>query len=219
MDPILIQLLIAALGTLRKCGFFEQYSSMTDAQAATALLECLHQRTPQDAFHQTHPQYSFDKVLLRRIAEGTGPGTFKEIASYDFTRVWSGDTEADVCEGNEIYVGLVEEYARLSMGCLRPTNIVETWASETGPVTLSFEQDGHQFTTQLDYYDDWLDGEVFSFLDSAMASQGFTSGIHTEVNTGQDVFFVRANEAEKACMERELGWSFDWQSLMGEDTE
>ena len=218
MDPILLQPLTAALGILRKCGFFEQYSSMTDAQATMALLEWLHQRTPQDTFYQTHPQYSFDKALLHRVAEGAGPDLYKEIAGYDFARVWTGDLEADVLEGNEIYVGVVEDYARLSMGHLQPTNIVETWASETGPVTVSFEHQGRLFTTQLDYDDDWIDGEIFSFLDSAMASQGFTSAIHAEVNTGQDVFFVRADEEEKACMERELGWSFDWQSLKGEQT-
>ncbi|WP_241937269.1 hypothetical protein [Hymenobacter cyanobacteriorum] len=219
MGLILQQQFTASISTLRKCGFFEQYSSMTDAQAATALLEWLHQQTPQDAFYQAHPEFSFDKALLRRVAEGTGPDTFKEIASYDFARVWSGDLEADVMKDNDIYVGVVEQYARLSMGCLQPTNIVETWASETGPVTLSFEQYGQQFTTQLAYYDDWIDGEVFSFLDAAMKSQGFTSSIHAEVDTGQDVFLVRANEEEKACMERELGWSFDWQPLMGEETE
>ena len=214
MDPILLQQFTIAVSTLRKCGFFEQYSHMTDAEAAIALLEWLHQRTPQDAFYQAHPQHSLDKALLRRVAERTGPDAFKKIAGYDFTRVWSGDLEADVCEGSEIYVGVVEDYARLSMGCLQPTNIVETWASETGPVTLSFEQQGQQFTTQLDYYDDWIDGEVFSFLDGAMKSQGFTSAIHAEVNTGQDMFLVRATEDEKACMERELGWSFDWEPLI-----
>jgi hypothetical protein len=209
---------ITAISTLRKCGFFEEYGGLTDADAAAALLEHLRQRTPQDSFYLEYPEHSWDKNLLNRVAEGISADTFKAIAVHDHTRIWAGDLEADVSEGSNVYADLIEEYALLSMGYLQPTNIEETWISETGPVTLSFEHQGQKFNTQLAYYDDWIDGEVFSFLDNAMESLGFSSAIHSEINTGQDVFIVRATAEEKACMERELGWSFDFSSLLNDES-
>jgi hypothetical protein len=209
----------AAIGVLRQCGFFESFSSQTDAQVAATLLEGLRQRYADDTFYQENPQYRPDQQLLDRFAESTNADDYKWLATQDCSRVWTGDLEADVCASNRVYEQVVQDYARLSMNTLQPTAIIETWHSEEGPVTLSFDSQGQRFTTELAYYDDWIDGEVFSFLDSVMHSQGFSSAIHTEVNTGQDVFFVRATEKEKTQMEQLLGWSFDWQTLMDDSAD
>ena len=205
----------AAIGTLRQCGFFESFSGQPDAQVAATLLEDLRQRYANDSFYQQYPEHRPDQQLLTEFSDSPSPNNYKLLAAYDATRVWAGDLEADVCAGNKVYEQLVEEYAALSKGTLEPTGIIESWHSEEGPVTLSFNSKGQHFTAELAYYDDWIDGEVFSFLDDAMCSQGFVSAIHAEVNTGQDVFFVRADEEEKAHMEQLLGWSFDWQALTG----
>jgi hypothetical protein len=207
----------AAIGTLRQCGFFESFGEQADAEVAAAFLENLALRYDDDSFYQQYPEHRPDQQLLTRFSGSPSPSDYKLLAAYEYKRVWAGDLEADVCMGNNIYAQLVGEYARLSMNTLVPTAIVENWHSEEGPVTLAFESKGQLFTTELAYYDDWIDGEVFSFLDDAMRSQGFSSAIHAEVDIGQDVFLVRATEEEKNCMEQLLGWSFDWRALMGDD--
>lgn len=209
----------AAIGTLRQCGFFESFSEQSDAQVASTFLENLALRYADDSFYQQHPEHRPDQQLLSDFSGSPSPSDYKSLAAYDYARVWAGDLEADVCMGNNIYAQLVEEYARLSMDTLVPTAIVESWHSEEGPVTIAFESKSQFFTTELAYYDDWIDGEVFSFLDDAMRSQGFLSAIHAEVDTGQDVFLVRATEEEKTLMEQLLGWSFNWRALTGNGEE
>jgi hypothetical protein len=209
----------AAIGTLRQCGFFESFGEQSDAQVAFTFLENLALRYADDSFYQQYPEHRPDHQLLNDFSGSPSPGDYKSLAAYDYARVWAGDLEADVCMGNNVYAQLVEEYARLSMDTLVPTAIVESWHSEEGPVTIAFESKGQLFTTELAYYDDWIDGEVFSFLDNAMRSQGFSSAVYAEVDTGQDVFLVRATEEEKNRMEQLLGWSFDWQALPGDGEE
>jgi hypothetical protein len=206
----------AALGTLRQCGFFESFGDPSDAQVAATFLESLRLRYATDSFYQQYPEHRPDQQLLNRFSGSPSPTDYKALAAYDTERVWAGDLEADVCAGNNVYVRLVEDYAQLSMGTLTPFDVTETWQSEEGPVTLTFYSKGQCFTTELAYYNDWIDGEAFSFLDDAMCTQGFSSEIHAEVDTGQDVFYVRATEEEKNRMEQLLGWSFDWRALTGE---
>lgn len=205
-----------AVSTLRQCGFFESFGEQSDAQVASTLLENLRLRYVDDSFYQQYPQHRPDQELLAIFSDSPSSSDFKSLAAYDDARVWAGDMEADVCAGNNVYAGVVEQYAHLSMGTLQPTAIVEHWHSEEGPVTVSFASKGQHFATELAYYDDWIDGEIFSFLDDAMRSQGFSSAIHAEVDTGQDVFFVRATKEEKQRMEQLLGWSFDWKALLGD---
>jgi hypothetical protein len=205
-----------ALSTLRQCGFFESFNGQSDAQVAATFLENLRLRYADNSFYQQFPQHRPDQQLLTSFSAAPSPGDFKLLAAYDEARVWAGDMEADVCAGNNVYARVIEQYAQLSMGALQPTAIVEHWDSEEGPVTVSFESKGQHFATELAYYNDWIDGEIFSLLDDAMRSQGFVSVIRAEVDTGQDVFFVRATEEEKQRMEQLLGWSFNWQALLGD---
>jgi len=205
--------LIAAIETLRQCGFFESSSGKTNDQIATSLLENLRNRTPSEHFFQEYPECSFDQELLTTFSEPANAESYKTLAKEDGTRVWYGDLEADVFEGNQVYERVVAEYAALSMGYLQPTTVTETWLAEEGPVMISLTHEGRQFTTELPYYDDWIAGELFTFLDDTMRSLGFPSTIHAEVNQGQDAFLVRATELELTQMKERLGWIFDLDEL------
>jgi hypothetical protein len=47
----------------------------------------------------------------------------------------------------------------------------------------------------------------------------FPLAIHAEANTEQEMFLVQATEPEKAYMKQGLGWTLDWEPLMGEEIQ
>ena len=59
-----------------------------------------------------------------------------ELTSYDKSRVWWGDTEADVARANNEYYRTLQEWALISRGAFQPEDITETWESEEGPILV-----------------------------------------------------------------------------------
>jgi hypothetical protein len=94
------------------------------------------------------------------------------LFEFDRDRVWCDDPEADVCQQNNVYTEVIPEWARTSLGCFAPTNIVESWLTESGPVTIRFELDDATHSIRPAYLDDWIDLDVLSQINVLIADSG-----------------------------------------------
>jgi hypothetical protein len=94
------------------------------------------------------------------------------LLAYSQDQVWSDDPEADVCAGNLVYTGLLPEWARISQGAFAPSDVQEHWATETGPVTLTFQLAGQRVSVSPSYQDDWIDLDVLQQINSLIAQTG-----------------------------------------------
>ena len=79
------------------------------------------------------------------------------VAEQDPARVLWIDLEADVSEDNQIYVATLDQLEAISAGAFAPVGVAESWASETGPVTVSFDLDGARHELTPAYLEDWID--------------------------------------------------------------
>ena len=79
------------------------------------------------------------------------------VAEQDANRVWWQDLEADVLDGNDVYEWTLGRWSAISAGTFMPENVVESWASETGPVTVAFELAGEPHVLTPAYLEDWID--------------------------------------------------------------
>ena len=133
--------------------------------------------------------------VLRRHAGAVGPGTRRAaggladrgvgradprerptlelfVAALDQTRVWWGDLEADVANGNDVYASVIEDWAAVSVGAFEPDQIEETWESEAGPVTVRFTLGGKDVELAPEYLEDWIDPRIISPINERIAASG-----------------------------------------------
>ena len=94
------------------------------------------------------------------------------VASLDQSRVWWGDLEADVGDVNQVYAQTLEEWAAISKGSFEPEDVRETWASESGPVTVSFTLDGEEVELKPEYLEDWIDPRIITPINERIADSG-----------------------------------------------
>jgi hypothetical protein len=95
-----------------------------------------------------------------------------DLLRYDTSRVWSEDMEADVCAGNDVYVWVLREWARISRGCFRPEDITETWETDEGPITVTFAIDGVRCTWHPAFDGDWIDPHLLEWVNEVIAPTG-----------------------------------------------
>jgi hypothetical protein len=132
------------------------------------------------------------------------------VAGVDDERVWWGDLEADVDPTNKVYETTLEDWAAISAGAFAPTGIEETWASPTGPVTVSFLLGGKRETLNPAYLEDWIDPTILTRINVLIASSGRQFELYRAFD--QTLFLTALTATEKRALERDRGWCFEWPS-------
>lgn len=138
------------------------------------------------------------------------PMTELTAAAADDSRVWWRDLEADVDFANAVYAGLLEEWGAISGGAFAPTEIEEAWASDTGPVTVTFTAAGQRQTLHPAYLEDWIDPSILGPINEVIAPSGRQFELYRAFD--QTLYVVALTAAEKRALERERGWCFEWPS-------
>lgn len=190
----------AGVVNLRQAGLFEDYKSLSDDSLTQRLSSIATQQRLWevfDAYEAVSDSIRNDDYINLKIAQ------------LDPKRVWWHDLEADVLNGNMVYVRAVKEFAELSGGFLQADQIKEEWESDNGPVHISF-QDGKTLRAfQLKSNDDWYDEEFFDSMEKFMTANGSPYNFYIYIGTGQDVFIIRLNKLEKEMIEQKMHWKLE----------
>jgi hypothetical protein len=132
------------------------------------------------------------------------------VAGVDDERVWWGDLEADVDPTNKVYETTLEDWSAISAGAFAPTEIEETWASPTGPLTVSFLLAGKRETLKPAYLEDWIDPSILTRINGLIAPNGRQFELYRAFD--QTLFLIVLTADEKRALERDRGWCFEWPS-------
>ncbi len=128
------------------------------------------------------------------------------ILQLDKSRVWMEDTEADVGKGNDVYVKVLKQWAQISRGAFNPTDIVETWNTEEGPVKLQFILNGDKVILYPQYMNDFIDVGILKKINTKIAGSGYQFAV---VAIDQQVFVTALNEKELAKISNERLWPLE----------
>lgn len=130
-----------------------------------------------------------------------------DIALKDAAKATIKDLEADVFKNNNAYAFFLQELSGISKGNFLPTNILEEWETETGPIRVTFDFQGKEVTFLPEYFDDWLDGKVLGLINTELIQSecGFYT-VNSDYITGQDVVILFLNKKEKEVLEKKLNW-------------
>ena len=186
------------LYTLRKAGFFEKFSALSDEELVATL-----RQERKDSMANNFEQ-EFDIGDYTHISE---------LLAQDDKKFLNKDLEADVAAENNAYISVIEAFATLSNGAFNPTNIKEFWHSETGPIEVSFTNNfGDLIYFEPEYEDDWLHEDVFIVLVDELKK---VSADHFLICLGpnqewldQTVTYIRLTDKQRLVLEEKLGWYF-----------
>ena len=128
------------------------------------------------------------------------------VASLDDARVWWGDLEADVADGNDVYVTTLEEWAAISKGAFKPADIREIWDGEEGPVTVTFTLDGDNVELKPEYLEDWIDPRILAPINERIAGSGRRFELFQAFD--QSAFVMALSDRERDALEAR-GWCFE----------
>ena len=123
------------------------------------------------------------------------------------SRVWASDPEADVCAENQVYSEVLPEWAAITGGLVRITNMTESWGTETGPISLQFNLNGKPATLSPSYQDDWIDLDVLCALNELVRHLGVQFECAVDGNFAL-VTCLRPDEKRRLVSERAL--PFAW---------
>lgn len=186
-----------AVNKLRQVGLFEDFKDVDDERLTKMLIQKAQQKYNVEGYNEFDeifdPQQNADFFDLY-------------VAELDDKRVWWGDLEGGVLNGNNVYATTVEKFGKLSGGYLKPEKIQEEWASDEGPVKVSFWDSDTLRVFDLKFHDDWYDIDFFKHLESSMKKNGSPYQFYMHDQTGQDVFVIRLTEEEKDKVEKKMNW-------------
>ena len=128
------------------------------------------------------------------------------IAALDRERVWWRDLEADVVDGNDVYVAVLQEWATISRGSFIPESIEETWGSEEGPVTVRFVLEGETVELSPAYLEDWMDPKIVTPINDLIAESGRQFELFQAFD--QTAFVIALEDGERQAL-LGRGWCFD----------
>lgn len=128
------------------------------------------------------------------------------VAEQDEQRVWWRDLEADVTDGNDVYVTTLEELGAISAGAFEPEAIGETWASDEGPVTIAFTTDGEPHEISAAYFDDFIDPGILASINELIAPAGRQFELYKAFD--QTALVLALTDAERTGLEAR-GWCFE----------
>ena len=182
---------------LRKHGFFEKYSTLSNDQ----VFDTLHQQRIAE----------FSKMFERYYDPGMELETF-QILMLDRKKVVYGDGEAGVGKGNNAYVSLLQAFSAASGGLFNPKNIIEKWETGEGPIQVSFINQDEKIMFEPDYTNDWLSEKVFEVINQQMIKNGkekFYLFLEKDgLGLGQYFLYIRMTELQKKGLEKTFGWKF-----------
>jgi hypothetical protein len=128
------------------------------------------------------------------------------VAEQDRTRVWWRDLEADVSDGNDVYAQTVAEWGEISVGAFEPTEIIESWESPEGPVTVDYVQSGITHTLTPGYLEDWIDPGIVVGINETIADSGRRFEMYKAFD--QTAFVMALTDDERRAFEAR-GWCFE----------
>lgn len=128
------------------------------------------------------------------------------VAAEDRDRVWWQDLEADVADGNEVYVETLDGWAAISEGAFDATAITENWESRDGPVTISFALGGEPRELNPAYLEDWIDPGILGSINDLIAPSGRRFELYKSFD--QTAFVMALTEVERQALEAR-GWCFE----------
>ncbi|WP_139490455.1 hypothetical protein [Brevibacillus dissolubilis] len=173
----------------RNMGFFSYYYDLADRELVN-ILKLLYADEYRRQIRLKHASTDLDMLVL------------------DEVRVWTDDLEADVGPGEQVYVSTLYRWAEISQGEFHPTEIIETWDGEEGPITIEFTLHGVRHTITPKYLEDWMDIETL--IDSVNALITDTGRQFVWHSDGQAAVVLLLTQEERERMERERGvqlWS------------
>ena len=128
------------------------------------------------------------------------------VAEEDQQRVWWHDLEADVADGNDVYVETLEGWAAISEDAFQPAGITEHWAPGEGPVTITFSLGGEPHEITPAYLEDWIDPGILTPINELIAPEGRRFELYKSFD--QTAFVMALTEAERRGLESR-GWCFE----------
>lgn len=127
------------------------------------------------------------------------------VAEQDHSRTWWHDLESDVTDGNHVYETTLAEWAAISSGAFAPSAVHEAWASETGPVSVTFEMSGATHDLAPQYLEDWIDPGIAEPINELIAPSGRQFTFLQSFD--QTAFLMALTPDERAALEAR-GWCF-----------
>lgn len=132
----------------------------------------------------------------------SGYGLFADLylLKNDKARARLKDTEADVADGNQVYVETLKEWAAISRGAFQPTDIKEIWRTEYGPVILEFQLNGEKITLYPQYMNDFMDVNILGKINELIRNTGYQFEM---VILDQNVLVTVLTQEEKKRLEED----------------
>ncbi len=152
--------------------------------------------------------------ILRKYIEEWGADFEKEVGIddlyilyYGSEKVWWEDTEADVLNGNNIYVSTLKEWGFISKYFFLPTEITEKWKSEEGPITIEFRLNDKIQNIYPKYLNDYIDIDLLKSINKLIPAT--ESKFELLKAFDQTAYVIWLNKTEKKALIRR-GWKFSW---------
>ena len=128
------------------------------------------------------------------------------VADQDRHRVWWRDLEADVVKENEAYAQTVAEWGEISEGDFLPTDIVETWSGDSGPIVVTYKLAGVEQRLAPAYLEDWIDPTIVVPINASIAASGRRFELYKAFD--QTAFVMALTADERQAFEAR-GWCFE----------
>lgn len=128
------------------------------------------------------------------------------VVEQDRARVWWRDLEADVVDGNDVYVQTLGEWADISAGAFAPSDVVESWDGSEGPVRVEFAHGGATHELLPAYLEDWIDPGILVRINEVIAGSGRRFDMYKAFD--QTALVMALTDAERRALEAR-GWCFE----------
>lgn len=137
----------------------------------------------------------------------TGVSSDLEVLKYIDGRIWWKDTEADVLKGNNVYVQTLKEWSAISNGGFKPSNIVEKWETDIGPIELKYQLDGRGQVITPEYMEDYIDMKILRKINELLPNNTYKFEMLTAFDQTAVVLWIES-QTKAALIKR--GWRFAW---------
>ncbi len=129
------------------------------------------------------------------------------ILEYGSRKIWWKDTEADVLNGNNVYVHALNEWAETSENSFSPIKIIEKWKTDEDPIVVEFELNKKAYTFYPEYMEDYIDVDILKQINKL--TQNTENQFELVVPFDQTALVMWLSKAEKDILIRR-GWRFSW---------
>jgi hypothetical protein len=187
LPPATDETTLQRVAALREIGLFAGEAGVPDTELAAEIDDAIEEQWGTDLA----PDDS-----LRDLA----------VAEQDLDRVLWMDLEADVVAENQVYLTTLAELASISVGAFAPSDVVERWAGEAGPISVTFEMGGARHEIRPGYLEDWVDPTILVPINELIADTGRRFVSYKAFD--QTAFVMALSEVEQQALEGR-GWCFE----------